>query len=184
MASRGSLVMFMKSFAVFLISLFIFTSCQVVSSQTANINDKKPVIETDASQFYEMKMLKSDYKQVAVVAYVDIKERVLVDSIGSGDCESDKGAGYCLYRLKVEVKEIYKGKIMGKTLEFYTSPDADYPKKYLMGEKVVFLEWSEENANKERRLGTMENSTRSIEYDILKKMRKIAGKKIKPERLV
>lgn len=169
--------MFMKNFAVFLISLFIFTSGQVVFSQTGNDGGKKPVIEIDSSQFYRMEMLKSDFKQVNVVAYVDVKERTLVDSIGNGDCESDKGTGYCLYRLKAEVKEVYKGSITEKTIEFYESPDTDYPKNNLMGEKVVFLQWNEENANKERRLGAMENSTRAIEYDILKKMRKLAKKK-------
>lgn len=170
--------MFIKISAVFLLSLFIFTSSQTVFPQTENVNKKKPVIEIDEAQFYEKQMLKSDYKEVDVVLYVDIKERKLVDSIGSGDCESDKGAGYCLYLLKADVKEVFKGNITEKTIEFYTSPDTSYPKKYLMGERVVFLNRnSNPPSRNDNSLNTMENSTRWIKYDVLKKMRRIAKKK-------
>jgi hypothetical protein len=178
MASSPSLVTFMKNLALILVSSFIFIACsQNIFSQTENSNRKKPVAKTKVSPFYQTEMLKSDYEQSAIVAYVDITERNLVNFIGSGDCESRKGKGYCLYRLKANVKQVYKGEIAGKTIEFYVSPDADYAKKHLMGEKVVFLNWSETGNDGKRNLSAMENSMRSIENDVLKKMSKIAARR-------
>jgi hypothetical protein len=93
--------------------------------------------------------------------------------MGSGNCETNKGSGYCLYELTAEVKEVFKGKALGKTLKFYTSPDADYPKERLMGEQVVFLNKGEIAKTKTKEFVTLENSTRKIEFDIVKKLRKI-----------
>jgi len=43
-----------------------------------------------------------------------------------------------------------------------------------LGEKVVFLKWGDNYPNKKMSLGTLENSTRAIKYDVIEKMRKIA----------
>lgn len=145
--------------------IFCFACGQKISAQS----------EIDVEEFE--KTLKYDYKHAAVVAYVDVKERTLVDSIGSDDCENDKGNGYCLYRLKGELKELYRGKIRAREIEFYESPDADYPKKYLLGEKIIFLNWGKKKPEKKKELFALENSTRSIEHDALRRMRKIAGRK-------
>ncbi len=155
----------LKIFALFVVLIFCFASGQTISAQS----------KIDIEEFE--KALKYDYRQVAVVAYVDVKKRTLVDSIGSSDCENDKGTGYCLYRLKAELKELYKDKIRAREIEFYTSPDADYPKKYLMGEKTVFLNWGKRKSKKKKELFTLENSSRSIEHNLLKLIRKIAGRK-------
>lgn len=174
----------LKIVSILIPAILFLTAAQIASSQQSKTEaprekTKAVVSESADSDFYQSATLKSDFKEVDVVAYVDIKERKLEDSIGSGDCETDKGAGYCLYRLKAEVKEVFKGKIGGKTIEFYASPDMDYPKKHLLGERVVFLnlQWSENNPDKKKTLGALENSTRWIKYDILKKMRKIAKEK-------
>ncbi len=167
--------MVIKNFTVLILSLFILTLCQNVFSQTEKM-DKNSSSKSADSGFYQSSTLKSDFNQVEVVAYVNIKERTLIDSMG-GDCENNKGAGLCLYRLKADVKEVYKGKVSAKEIEFYTSPDSDYPKEKLMGERVVFLNRSDNYPDKQSGLGTMENSTRFIEFDVLKKMRKIARKK-------
>lgn len=150
---------------------------QNVSGQTEKTNQNKPT--EDENGFYGAEILESDYRQVDVVAYVNIKERKLVDSMGAekDGCENDKGSGYCLYLLKAELKEIYKGKTTASEIEFYTSPDASYPKEKLMGERVVFLNRSTIKDKKKKQLHTLENSTRWIEHDILEKMRKIAKKK-------
>lgn len=142
---------------------------QSISSQTEN---KSQDINTEESSgLHSADMLRSDLRVADFVAYVDVKERKLVDSIGSGDCENDKGNGYCLYLLKAELKEIFKGKTSEKTIEFYESPDMAYPKKYLMGEQIIFLVWSEKEGDKTRSLGTIENSTRRL--GALEKLRKI-----------
>ena len=128
--------------------------------------------------FYSSKFLKSDFKQVSVVVHVNVKSRELVDHIGEGNCEDGKGTGYCLYRLQAEVKEIFKGKIETENFEFYTVVEPSLRiNATLLGEKVVFLNWSDNYPDKKMSLGTMENSTRSIEKDVIKKLRKIAKKK-------
>lgn len=129
------------------------------------------------NEFYSAENLRYDYKQVAVVVRVDVVQRKLIDFIGRGDCERDLGAGYCLYRLTVNVKEVFKGKPSQKTVEFYASPDADYPKKYLMGEKIVFLNWNGGDSGNKKRLFTLENSTRPVKSEIIERLRKIAKSK-------
>lgn len=152
-------------FVLSVILIFFFASGQKISAQS----------EIDVEEFE--KTLKYDYRHAAIVAYVDVKERMLIDSIGSGDCENDKGNGYCPYRLKAGLKELYKGRIRRTEIEFYASPDADYPKKYLMGEKIIFLNWGKRKPEKKKELFALENSTRSTEHDALRRMRKIAGRK-------
>lgn len=169
-----------KIFIAGIFSALLFFSpapFQNVSGQTEKINQNEPTGDEDG--FYAAKILESDYRQADVVAYVNVKERKLVDSIGTGkaDCENDKGTGYCLYLLKAELKEIYKGKSSTTEIEFYTSPDADYPKEKLMGERVVFLNRGTSGDKKKKQLHTIENSTRWIEHEVLEKMRKIARKK-------
>jgi hypothetical protein len=132
--------------------------------------------ETDnESEFNSLETLRSDMKMSNVTAYVDVKKLKLVDSMGSGDCEKNTGAGYCLYELEADVKEIFKGKIKTKTINFFTGPDADYPKERLMGEQVVFLIWNKPEKGKTAKLSTIENSTRKT--DVLAKMRKIVKQK-------
>ncbi|MDQ3798893.1 MAG: hypothetical protein M3384_05550 [Acidobacteriota bacterium] len=179
----------LKTVSTFILIILFLSVAQIAPSQQSKPDAprEKPKIElSDESRagFYRLSFLESDFRQVDVVAYVDVKERKLEDFLGGGDngCESDKGTGYCLYRLKAELKEVFKGGISGKTIEFYASMDMDYPKKYLLGEKVVFLNWSDNYPDKNRGLGTIENSTREIKFDILKKMRKIAREKAKPEK--
>ncbi len=123
--------------------------------------------------FYDSDALKGDYNQVKAVVYLNVTGIKIVDSMGSGNCETNKGSGFCLYELTAEVKEVFKGKGVGKTLKFYTSPDADYPKERLMGEQVVFLNQSEMAKVKDKQFVTLENSSRKIEFDIIGKLRKI-----------
>lgn len=156
------------SFIIVIFAVLLLGSHQTAFSQT---EDK----EWDAQ---ETEILKGDYKQVAVVLHVDVKTLELVDSIGAGNCREISGGGYCLYRLKAEVKEVYKGKINRKNFEFYTVIEASTGNKdFLLGEKVVFLQWSGNYPDKKKHLGTLENSTRAVKGNILEKMRRIAGKK-------
>lgn len=161
--------MLKKAFVVIVIFVGLFLSFH----QTAfgQSEDK----EWDAQ---ETEMLKGDYKQVAVVLYVDVKAYELVDSIGTGNCKEISGGGYCLYRLKAEVKEIYKGKIKKENFEFYAVLEASTGNKdFLLGEKIVFLNWSSNYPDKKRHLGTLENSTRTVRGNMLEKMRRIAKRK-------
>lgn len=142
-------------------------------------NKKKLTVEQEAEcRFYVGEILQQDFRAVEAVVYVNIKERKLIDSVGGEnvDCENDKGGGYCLYLLKAEVKEVFKGKIQSRNIEFYTSPDADYPKKNLLGERVVFLEKTVDEKIGKIKYAVLENSTRWIKYDILKSLRILARK--------
>lgn len=134
--------------------------------------DTKIVI-TDDSGVYSLRSLRNDYKLADVVAYIDIKAKKLINHTEGADCDNDNGAGYCAYRLSGEIKEIYKGKGNSKTIEFVATSDADYPKKYFLGEKVVFLIRSEEGNGNKSELGTLENSTRSIRHNVIEKLRSI-----------
>jgi hypothetical protein len=152
---------------LFVIAFFGLLFVAVVSGQTENV-------EADSALNSEQ-MLRSDMKMSSIVAYVDVKKLKLADSMGSGDCEKNTGSGYCLYELEADVKEVFKGKIKTKTVKFFVSPDADYPKERLMGEQVVFLTWNKPEKGKTARLSTIENSTRKT--DALAKMRKIVKQK-------
>lgn len=148
---------------------------QNISSQTDD-KPKDTQINSEGS-FYSTELLDSDYEQVNVVVYVNVKSYELIDQIGQGGCEQNKETGYCLYLLKAEVKEFFKEKVNKEIFEFYEVTDANYQHKdSLLGEKVVFLNWSDNYPNKKMSLGTMQNSTRSIEQNIIEKMRKIAKK--------
>ena len=159
------------SFIIVILAGLFLGFYQTAAGQSKNAEDKQWNAQLT-------KMLKSDYRQVAVVLYVDVKEIELVDSIGTGDCREVSGGGYCLYRLKAEVKEVFKGKVNKENFEFYTVIEASVGKKdFLLGEKIVFLDWSDNYPDKKRSLGTLENSTHSVTGDILEKMRRIAKKK-------
>jgi hypothetical protein len=162
--------------------VILFLVCLFLNSpQTALSQSKKTQENLNSSDDKDLTALfKADYKQVDVVLHVNVKEYALVDSIGKGDCRETSGGGYCLYRLKAEVKEVFKGKISRENFEFYTVLEATTSKKdFLLGEKLVFLEWSNNFPDKKKSLGTLENSTRSLEPGMLETMRKIARKKSK-----
>ncbi|MEO6391165.1 MAG: hypothetical protein ABIP75_04880, partial [Pyrinomonadaceae bacterium] len=122
--------------------------------------------------FNSVRELSHDLKIADVVAFVDVK-KVRVDDSIAADCEKNTGTGQCLYVLTADVKEVFKGTIITTaTLEFYESADAVYPKKYFNGPHVVFLSKIRRGQG-EVKYGAMENSSRSIKYNVLEKLRKI-----------
>jgi hypothetical protein len=151
-------ILFAITFSTFL--LLSFGYFQNVSSQT----------ESENYADEEKRWLRSDLKSAHVSAFVNVTQFSVADSIGGGNCETNVGGGYCLYLLKAEIKESFKGKSETKSLEFYTSAETEYPKKHLLGEKIVFLVRGENG-----RLSSIENSSRGTE--ILATMRKIADLK-------
>lgn len=126
-------------------------------------------------QFYSKVALRSDLRTASASAYVNVTA-VAVDpsSPNFTECAKGQGIGYCSYRLSAEVKEVFKGKIVGGTIVFFTTTDADYKQNNLLGERVVFLV-----KGKAKRFETIENSSRRIEEDVLIKMRSIKRTKKK-----
>ncbi len=151
--------------AVFLIPF------QIVSAQT----DGGSQNSNDNSSYFDINLLKSDYEQAFIVAYVDVREII---SVGSSDDKTDcvnfTGIGYCSFRVRAVVKEVFKGKIRTKKIEFSEGGEARLigNKERFLGEKMIFLETFTDSGK--TYLQTIENSTRRIEYGIVEKMRKIA----------
>jgi len=144
---------------VFVAAAFLpFAPSQTVSNQTET-SSSNPLDNNDS--YNSAGALRADLKAADVVLYVNVLSRELADQIGAGGCEQNTGAGYCLYRLKAEVREVFKGKVEKENFEFYTTTDADYKHKdWLLGEHVVFLTRSDNYPDKKMSLGTIENSTR------------------------
>lgn len=136
----------------FSILLIPIISLHIASAQTDEISAE--------SQFNSSANLRHDLKNADIAAYVDVKNVKLAGRSNDVNCESDAEFGYCSYLLTAEVKEIFKGKIEAKTLEFYTVMESGNAKTGLMGEQIVFLIWNENEEDKTRWLATIENSTR------------------------
>lgn len=161
-------------FAVTSLMFLAFVIFQNISSQSAIVLSNSKT--DDESNHFSLKILSNDLRTSDVVAYVNVKEvKYAGRSDYETDCENNTQGGYCAYLLIAEVKEVFKGKIETKPFEFYESADATYPKRFFLGEKVVFLTLGEENKNKKRNLSTIENSTRPIENNVLEKMRNIVN---------
>lgn len=163
-----------------------FISFQIASSQIPKNADEKegrqavatsetPIEDnSELDDAYTPKWLRLDMRMVDVVAYINVtKVKYSGRSDDRTNCKTGKGGGYCFYDLTAEVKEVFKGKIETKTFELSASADAGYPTKYFLGEKVVFLTWSEGDDNKKYLVEQLENSSRLIKHDVLEKMRNI-----------
>ena len=159
-------------FAIVLSALFSF----IAMAQTESQSQASLVGSDDGYWSYDF--LESDYRQSDLVAYVHVKEIV---SVGSSDDKTDcvnfTGVGYCGFRVRAEVKEVYKGRISTKTIEFTETGEAQLikSKDRFLGEKVVFLEKGVIDGKTYWQ--PIENSTRTIEFSVLEKMRLIARKK-------
>lgn len=160
---------------VALISIAILSSYEAAWGQSTS--ESKVFVLTDdeinsmEEQFTSVGDLSHDLKRADVVAHVDVKKVRVVDSIGA-DCEKNTGTGECLYVLTAEVKEVFKGTINTSPMEFFESADAGYPRRYFLGPHVVFLSKGRPDQG-EVRYGAMENSSRSIKYNVLEKLRRI-----------
>jgi hypothetical protein len=140
----------------------------VVTSETPIENN------SELDDQYMPKRLRFDIRMADVVTYVDVKEVKLSGSDNeSTDCENKGGpGGYCFYDLTAEVKEVYKGNIETKSLEFSANADSSYPKENFLGERVFFLKWTA-GENKGRFLVNMENSSRLIKHNVIEKISNI-----------
>ena len=106
--------------------------------------------------------LRSDYKAVAVVAHIRVKEAEITNRI----------VGYENWRIRAEVVESFKGKFKkGDAIEFMHGAEAGFKKETFMGEKIVFL-------LKERGYyAVLENSTLPYTEGRVKKLRVIRGRR-------
>lgn len=118
----------------------------------------------DNDNWPSLSYLRSDYRQVAVVAHVRVREAEIVKTIG----------GYEDWHLVGEVIEPFKGKFRkGQLVEYYLGAEKGFRKEILLGEKIVFLFRNFVQEEKRWVLAVLENSTLPYTEDRVRKLRKI-----------
>jgi hypothetical protein len=118
----------------------------------------------DGDDWPSLSYLRSDYRQVAVVAHVRIREAEMVKTIG----------GYEDWHLSGEVLEPFKGKFRkGQTVEYYHGAEKPTRRELFLGEKIVFLFRNYVREEKRWVLAVLENSTLPYTEDRVLKLRKI-----------
>jgi len=107
--------------------------------------------------------LRSDYKEVAVVAHVRIQQAEITNRVG----------GYENWSIKAEVIEPFKGKFKkGDVIDYVHGAEAGFKKEYFTGEKIVFL-LAERDRDRKLHYVVLENSTLSHTPDRIRKLRLI-----------
>jgi hypothetical protein len=120
----------------------------------------------DDDDWPPLSYLRSDYKAVAVVAHIRIKEAEITNRI----------IGYENWRIRAEVIESFKGKFKkGDEIEYVHGAEAGFKKEYFTGEKIVFL--LAERERDRRYYAVLENSTLPYKEATVKKLRVIRGRR-------
>jgi hypothetical protein len=116
--------------------------------------------------------LRSDYRRVAIVAHVHVREAEIVKTIG----------GYVDWHLTGDVTESFKGWLRkGETLEYYHGAEKGFRKELFLGDKIVFRYRNFVREEKRWVYAVLENSTLAYNEDRVRKLRKIksSGKRSK-----
>lgn len=118
----------------------------------------------DGNDWPSLSYLRSDYRQVAVVAHTRVREAEIVKTIG----------GYEDWHLVGDVIEPFKGKFRkGQTIEFYHGAEKGIRKEVFLGDKIVFLFRNFVQEEKRWVYAVLENSTLPFTEDRARKLRKI-----------
>jgi len=121
------------------------------------------VLAQDDDEWPPLSYLRSDYKAVAVVAHIRIKEAEVTNRI----------IGYENWRIRAEVIESFKGKFKkGDAIEYVHGAEAGFKQQYFTGEKIVFL-LAERDKDRKRVYVVLENSTLPYAERSVKKLRLI-----------
>lgn len=115
----------------------------------------------DDEEWPSLSYLRSDYKAVAVVAHIRIKEAEITNRI----------VGYENWRIRAEVIEPFKGKFKkNNAIEYFHGAEAGIKPEYFTGEKIVFL-LAERERDGTVRYSVLENSTLPYTEGRVKKLR-------------
>jgi hypothetical protein len=121
------------------------------------------VFAQDDDEWPSLSYLRSDYKAVAAVAHIRIKEAEITNRI----------IGYENWRIRAEVIESFKGKFKkGDAIEYLHGAEAGFKQQYFTGEKIVFL-LAERDKDRKRIYVVLENSTLPYTEHSVKKLRLI-----------
>lgn len=117
----------------------------------------------DDDDWPPLSYLRSDYKEVAIVAHIRIRNAEITNRIG----------GYENWSIKAEVLESFKGKFKkGNVIDYFQGAEAGLKKEFFTGEKIVFL-LAERDHDRKLRYAVLENSTLPITEDRIRKLRLI-----------
>jgi len=117
----------------------------------------------DDEEWPPLSYLRSDYREVSIVAHIRIQEAEITNRIG----------GYENWAIKAEVLESFKGKFKkGDVIDYVHGAEAGFKKEYFTGEKIVFL-LAERDQDRKLRYVVLENSTLSHTPDRVRKLRLI-----------
>ena len=121
------------------------------------------VLAQDDEEWPPLSYLRSDYREVSVVAHIRIQQAEITGRIG----------GYENWSIKAEVLEPFKGKFKkGDVIDYIHGAEAGFKKEYFTGEKIVFL-LAERDQDRKRIYVVLENSTLSHTPDRVRKLRLI-----------
>ena len=117
----------------------------------------------DGEEWPSLSYLRSDYKAVAVVAHIRIKEAAITNRVG----------GYENWKVRAEVIEPFKGKFKkGDAIEYFHGAEKGFKQEYFSGEKIVFL-LAERDRERKMHYAVLENSTLPYTEHSVKKLRVI-----------
>ena len=118
----------------------------------------------DNDEWPPLSYLRSDYRRVAIVAHVRVREAEIVKTIG----------GYEDWHLTGDVIESFKGTLRkGQTLEYYHGAEKGFRKELFLGDKIVFLYRNFVREEKRWVYAVLENSTLAPNADRVNKLRTI-----------
>ena len=114
-------------------------------------------------------MIKQDFRDVAVVADIEITKVEIIDQIGT----PKENRGYTFYRFTGIVKEVFKGKFRaGEEIVFSSFIEGQPSEESLSKNYIRFLEKSKKPENRGK-FFELENSGRPPEKEILALLRQI-----------
>jgi len=124
--------------------------------------------QKDNDDWPPLSYLRSDYREVLIVARVRVTRAEIVNQVG----------GYEDWHLTGEVVESFKGKFRkGQTVEFYHGAEKGFRQELFLGDKLVFLQRNFVEKEKRWVLAVLENSTLPYTADRVQKLRTIQGSK-------
>jgi len=142
----------MRNTSTLIFSFVILAFVLPVAARAQNEDDNWP----------SLSYLKSDYRQVSVVARVNVRTAEIVNRIG----------GYEDWHLVGEVVEPFKGKFRkGDPIDFYHGAEKGFRREQFLGDKIIFLERNYVEQEKRWVWAVLENSTLTYNTDRAQKLR-------------